>query len=336
MEITVVTLVEEQMSPWKGNLPSLKDEMKGLIVTAIYRGENPWCPSFLGGQGSRAVERVMTRGFGDSVAKLGDKVVMEVLVRCWSDGDVVVVKSSREERNVVKSNIGDSDNTRDGGKIVGEAIRACNGIVQSTHPHQGVYQSLRFSCLSSKVPVLLVIEALNFGLVKTNRFLGIKMQFSPCLLVKLFNLMKSWGAPPAILDPFLLDQTHQPVQDPHDPIGGRISPEGFLSSILLWLVVIVAVVGVGVMVVVVVETFEAKWDLRLPLPGIFSNVLEIIPLHCQMVEAKEFHKDRDFFQLSTSSKIHLASFGASLGLLVLSVFCPVSGCVQKLAETLLA
>ncbi|GJU56034.1 hypothetical protein Tco_1229748 [Tanacetum coccineum] len=34
--------------------------------------------------------RVMTRGFEDLVAKLGDKVVMEVLVRCWSDGDVVV------------------------------------------------------------------------------------------------------------------------------------------------------------------------------------------------------------------------------------------------------
>ncbi|GKA08569.1 hypothetical protein Tco_0687900 [Tanacetum coccineum] len=33
--------------------------------------------------------RVMTRGFGDLVAKLGDKVVMEVLVRCWSNGDVV-------------------------------------------------------------------------------------------------------------------------------------------------------------------------------------------------------------------------------------------------------
>ncbi|GKC39822.1 hypothetical protein Tco_1052206 [Tanacetum coccineum] len=34
--------------------------------------------------------RVMTRGFGDLVAKLGDKVVMEVLVRCWSNGDVVI------------------------------------------------------------------------------------------------------------------------------------------------------------------------------------------------------------------------------------------------------
>ncbi|GKC90259.1 hypothetical protein Tco_1150908, partial [Tanacetum coccineum] len=36
--------------------------------------------------------------------------------------------------------------------------------------------------------------------------------------------------------------------------GGSISPEGFLSSILLWLVITVAVVGVGVTVVVVVES----------------------------------------------------------------------------------
>ncbi|GJS97967.1 reverse transcriptase domain-containing protein, partial [Tanacetum coccineum] len=34
--------------------------------------------------------RVMTRGFEDLVAKLEKKVVMEVLVRCWSDGDVVM------------------------------------------------------------------------------------------------------------------------------------------------------------------------------------------------------------------------------------------------------
>ncbi|GKC45744.1 hypothetical protein Tco_1063466, partial [Tanacetum coccineum] len=34
--------------------------------------------------------------------------------------------------------------------------------------------------------------------------------------------------------------------------GGSISPEGFLSSVLLWLVIIVAVVGVDVMVVVVI------------------------------------------------------------------------------------
>ncbi|GKF78304.1 hypothetical protein Tco_0230774, partial [Tanacetum coccineum] len=34
--------------------------------------------------------------------------------------------------------------------------------------------------------------------------------------------------------------------------GDSIRPEGFLSSVLLWLVIIVAVVGVGVTVVVVV------------------------------------------------------------------------------------
>ncbi|GJV38086.1 hypothetical protein Tco_1410563 [Tanacetum coccineum] len=37
--------------------------------------------------------------------------------------------------------------------------------------------------------------------------------------------------------------------------GGSISPEGFLSSVLLWLVIIVAVVGVGVTVVVVMKFF---------------------------------------------------------------------------------
>ncbi|GKB45335.1 hypothetical protein Tco_0896088 [Tanacetum coccineum] len=36
--------------------------------------------------------------------------------------------------------------------------------------------------------------------------------------------------------------------------GGSISPKGFLSSILLWLVIIVMVVGVGVTVVVVIES----------------------------------------------------------------------------------
>ncbi|GKC05895.1 hypothetical protein Tco_0997505, partial [Tanacetum coccineum] len=34
--------------------------------------------------------------------------------------------------------------------------------------------------------------------------------------------------------------------------GGSISPEGFLSSVLLWLVIIVVVVGVSVTVVVVI------------------------------------------------------------------------------------
>ncbi|GKF27832.1 hypothetical protein Tco_0094174, partial [Tanacetum coccineum] len=36
--------------------------------------------------------------------------------------------------------------------------------------------------------------------------------------------------------------------------GDSIRPEGFLSSVLLWLVIIVAVVGVGATVVVVVES----------------------------------------------------------------------------------
>ncbi|GKD82505.1 hypothetical protein Tco_1349344 [Tanacetum coccineum] len=34
--------------------------------------------------------------------------------------------------------------------------------------------------------------------------------------------------------------------------GGSISPEGFMSSVLLWLVIIVAVVGVDVTIVVVI------------------------------------------------------------------------------------
>ncbi|GJR63984.1 hypothetical protein Tco_0010049 [Tanacetum coccineum] len=38
----------------------------------------------------------------------------------------------------------------------------------------------------------------------------------------------------------------------HDNWGGSISPEGFLSSVLLWLVIILAVVSVGVTVVVVI------------------------------------------------------------------------------------
>ncbi|GJS50394.1 ribonuclease H-like domain-containing protein [Tanacetum coccineum] len=144
--------------------------------------------------------RVMTRGFGDLVAKLGDKVVMEVLVRCWSDGDVVKAQVCIPLANPIKdlkwsnvpwfnlsslsksddtflslqalldlyylfdgfmdyfwkilpvtadgvsvslggeiflggkkyreSNIGDSDNTRDGCNIVGGAIGAFGGIEQ--------------------------------------------------------------------------------------------------------------------------------------------------------------------------------------------------------------
>ncbi|GJS96112.1 reverse transcriptase domain-containing protein [Tanacetum coccineum] len=58
---------------------------------------------------------------------------------------VPVVKSSREERNVGKSNIGDSDNTRDGGKIVNGAIRAYGGIgdhISSEDPYEEAARQL--------------------------------------------------------------------------------------------------------------------------------------------------------------------------------------------------
>ncbi|GKE39495.1 reverse transcriptase domain-containing protein, partial [Tanacetum coccineum] len=68
-----------------------------FTLTAIAEWE---CSSFgralaLHARGTGKVEgdgevKVMTKGFGDLVAKLGDKVMMDVLVRCWSDGDVVV------------------------------------------------------------------------------------------------------------------------------------------------------------------------------------------------------------------------------------------------------
>ncbi|GJY81852.1 hypothetical protein Tco_0494603 [Tanacetum coccineum] len=81
MEITVVTFVEEQMSSWKGNLLKLP-----IIIKYSAIGTRKYSESKVEGDGE---VRVMTRGFGDLVAKLGDKVVVEVLVRCWSDGDVV-------------------------------------------------------------------------------------------------------------------------------------------------------------------------------------------------------------------------------------------------------
>ncbi|GKF23854.1 hypothetical protein Tco_0076176, partial [Tanacetum coccineum] len=40
--------------------------------------------------------------------------------------------------------------------------------------------------------------------------------------------------------------------------GGSISPEGFLSFVMLWLVIIVAIVGVGVTVVVVESSSVIK------------------------------------------------------------------------------
>ncbi|GJU53697.1 hypothetical protein Tco_1227411 [Tanacetum coccineum] len=65
-----------------------------------------------------------------------------------------------------------------------------------------------------------------------------------------------------------------------------IRPEGFPSSVLLWLVIIVAVVGVGVMVVVVVESNLAQLvGTKLTYFLESSHIcLEIIPLHSQMVK----------------------------------------------------
>ncbi|GJU28600.1 hypothetical protein Tco_1167221 [Tanacetum coccineum] len=123
MEITVVTLVEEQMSSWKaykevmevlercgsdGDVVGKADSIASLGVKHLKHiplfsvASNPDVSQheLWGSLNSelllnQKVEgdgevRVITRGFGDLVAKLGDKVVMEVLVRCLSDGDVVV------------------------------------------------------------------------------------------------------------------------------------------------------------------------------------------------------------------------------------------------------
>ncbi|GJS78225.1 hypothetical protein Tco_0728106 [Tanacetum coccineum] len=90
MEITVVTLVEKQMSPWKGNLPRLPIDVK-YSATGTKSIGTPTGDSRIDGEGyERELGWMGTRGFEDFMAKLDDKVVMEVLVRCWSDGDVVV------------------------------------------------------------------------------------------------------------------------------------------------------------------------------------------------------------------------------------------------------
>ncbi|GJT63525.1 hypothetical protein Tco_1007058, partial [Tanacetum coccineum] len=65
----------------------------------------------------------------------------------------------------------------------------------------------------------------------------------------------------------------------------NIRPEGFLSSVLLWLVITVAVVGVGVTVVVVVESSSVSdGKIRLPSSGpqfgtllLYQKLLEFNP-----------------------------------------------------------
>ncbi|GJU42682.1 hypothetical protein Tco_1195639 [Tanacetum coccineum] len=93
--------------------------------------------------------------------------------------------------------------------------------------------------------------------------------------------------------------------------GGSISPEGFLSSVLLWLVIIVAVVGVTVVVVIIVavESGTIEVTTRFANPGIFSNIcLETFACHIRMVGQKNSTKIEllPSFKV-TSSKLHLCS-----------------------------
>ncbi|GKB65448.1 hypothetical protein Tco_0921634 [Tanacetum coccineum] len=66
-------------------------------------------------------------------------------------------------------------------------------------------------------------------------------------------------------------------------LGGSISPEGFLSSVLLWLVIIVVVVGVTVVVVVEKEEAEDEND-----PNEIDDVPEIFKIEEDMFE--NFHE----------------------------------------------
>ncbi|GJZ78624.1 hypothetical protein Tco_0643461 [Tanacetum coccineum] len=108
--------------------------------------------------------RVMTRGFGDLVAKLGDKVVMEVLVRCWSDGDVVAC--FRDELDIVVeeedegwicflggnnssgtkkyqgSNSSDGSNTGDGVKIAGENVGGISSFLEFSEKSEELFPGL--------------------------------------------------------------------------------------------------------------------------------------------------------------------------------------------------
>ncbi|GJS64636.1 hypothetical protein Tco_0679200 [Tanacetum coccineum] len=75
--------------------------------------------------------------------------------------------------------------------------------------------------------------------------------------------------------------------------GGSISPEGFLSSVLLWLVIIVAVVGVGVTVVVVI------------IVAVVVVVESSSVVKLSFVGKKKFHQDRASSVKATSSNLTL-------------------------------
>ncbi|GJW34500.1 hypothetical protein Tco_0054532 [Tanacetum coccineum] len=90
--------------------------------------------------------------------------------------------------------------------------------------------------------------------------------------------------------------------------GGSISPEGFLSSVLLWLVIIVAVVGVsvtsseGLEAVTSLNTSEAIPDEN------FHHFLRIWHHSGTQGWAKEFHQDR-----ASSVKVPLQTSLANFG-----------------------
>ncbi|GKC19201.1 hypothetical protein Tco_1021351 [Tanacetum coccineum] len=91
MEITVVTLIEEQMSPWKGNLPKLPIESNIVLlvpksIVALEGLKHPWIfPSFLD---VVAQDSNVDMDMGDKEVTKQDlvaKVVIEVLGRLLGD-----------------------------------------------------------------------------------------------------------------------------------------------------------------------------------------------------------------------------------------------------------
>ncbi|GJW83139.1 hypothetical protein Tco_0156284 [Tanacetum coccineum] len=160
MEITILTLVDEQMSPWKGNLPrscvskcTLSNTGDESIISIGFHISPRRFPSFHFAAGGKTLYRfgigippgqgilcestnrkfhfailgtVATRKYQFSSFKLTNETnssfrTIEV-ERCLNrpiGGEI-----SSEGKKCRESNIGDSDNTGDGGKIVGGAIGA--------------------------------------------------------------------------------------------------------------------------------------------------------------------------------------------------------------------
>ncbi|GJV07407.1 hypothetical protein Tco_1345063 [Tanacetum coccineum] len=120
MEITVVTLVKEQMSSWKGNLPKLPIIIKySAIGIRKYRYTN--------GTGSLPSGRVDLTDDEDPTDKDGDIEMGDSTRVLVSLGGGI----SSGGKKSWESNIGDSDNTGDGGTIVGGGIVTCGGLMAS-------------------------------------------------------------------------------------------------------------------------------------------------------------------------------------------------------------